>query len=386
VVTQTNQQAGAQQPTSLGRNTNGYRRWLEGEGIPVHEGYYIEDVRTLELGHWKRAGCNAAFLELAGQEGVSEAHVIEIAAGQTLAPMHVAIEQLVYVAEGQGLTSISGGEGLPKNIFEWQAHSMFYIPTNCIYQLTNARGDRPARLLFESSLPVAMSVNPDPDFFFNNPYVNKTLYNADGTPFYSEAKAQRVIRGVNGRPGETQEHSEWLGNFFPDMRAWDKLDSYKGRGAGGQVVWVRFPGASTWAHMSVFPPQTYKKAHRHGPGVVIVIPAGEGYSVMWPEGEEKVFIHWHEGSVFVPPNRWFHQHFNVGGGAGRYLAMHPAGRSGNTERIQDPSLDQIEYPNEEPVIRDYFESQLAQRDLKSLMPEPAYKDPNFEWDYGSGQD
>ena len=39
---------------------------------------------------------------------------------------------------------------------------------------------------------------------------------------------------------------------------------------------------------------------------------------MWPEGEEKVIVPWQEGSVFVPPNRWFHQHFNVGDAPGRY--------------------------------------------------------------------
>ena len=33
----------------------------------------------------------------------------------------------------------------------------------------------------------------------------------------------------------------------------------------------------------------------------LVIPAGEGFSYMWPEGREKVFIPWHEASVFVPP-------------------------------------------------------------------------------------
>ena len=34
--------------------------------------------------------------------------------------------------------------------------------------------------------------------------------------------------------------------------------------------------------MSVFDPQLYKKAHKHGPGRVIVIPKGDGYSVLWP--------------------------------------------------------------------------------------------------------
>jgi hypothetical protein len=135
-------------------------------------------------------------------------------------------------------------------------------------------------------------------------------------------------------------------------------------------------------HMSVFPSQTYKKAHRHGPGVVIVIPAGEGYSVMWEEGKEKIVIPWHEASVFVPPNRWFHQHFNVGGIPARYLAFHsPEGLVGYSEKVADRQRDQIEYPDEGPWIREKFEAELAKRGFKSLMPEGAYRDRNFEWEY-----
>ena len=74
-------------------------------------------------------------------------------------------------------------------------------------------------------------------------------------------------------------------------------------------------------HMSVFDPQTYKKGHRHGPGYVIVIPTGDGYSVMWQGDGEKVVIPWHEGSIFVPPKMWFHQHFNSGPQPARYLAL-----------------------------------------------------------------
>ena len=37
---------------------------------------------------------------------------------------------------------------------------------------------------------------------------------------------------------------------------------------------------------------------------------------------------------------------------------------------------------EEPWIREKFESELKARGLTSVMPEQAYKDPNYEWDYG----
>jgi hypothetical protein len=136
--------------------------------------------------------------------------------------------------------------------------------------------------------------------------------------------------------------------------------------------------------MSVFPTRTYKKGHRHGPGRVIIIPAGEGYSVMWPEGHEKVVVPWHEASLFVPPSKWFHQHFNLGATPARYLALHPAEQfSGYGEQIEDRSRDQIEYPNEDPWTRRYFEEELAKRGLTSLMPEEAYKDSSYQWAYAA---
>ena len=114
-----------------------------------------------------------------------------------------------------------------------------------------------------------------------------------------------------------------------------------------------------------------------------MIPGGEGYSILWPhETAEKMVVPWHEASLFTPPDRWFHQHFNVGAGPARYLALHPLPQfRGMGEQVQDRS-DQIEYPDEDPFIRQKFEDELAKRGLKSIMPEEAYQDRNFEWDYG----
>jgi gentisate 1,2-dioxygenase len=134
--------------------------------------------------------------------------------------------------------------------------------------------------------------------------------------------------------------------------------------------------------MSVFPARRYKKAHRHGPGRVIVIPAGEGYSILWEEGKDKIIAPWQEGSMFVPPEKWFHQHFNLGSSPARYLALHPLKQFyGHAEKVEDQARDQIEYANEEPFIREHFESELAKRGLTSDMPEEAYRDPNYQWRY-----
>ena len=83
-----------------------YDEWIESIGVPIHEGYYVEDIRKLELGPWAERGCNAAFLKLAGQEGVSEARVTEIPAGQTLPRLKAGFDEIVYVLEGGGMSRL----------------------------------------------------------------------------------------------------------------------------------------------------------------------------------------------------------------------------------------------------------------------------------------
>ena len=355
-----------------------YEQWIESTGLPIHKGFFVDDIRTIDVGPWDERGCNAAFLQLVGQEGVAGAYVVEIPPGKTLPPARFALDEIVYVAEGRGLTTVWSDDKSPKKTFEWQKHSLFLLPRNQHYQFSNVQGNVAARLLHYNYLPLAMTIVPDPTFFFNNPYSVPDLLNSVEGEFYSEAK----VHVPSGESADTSGRAFWTGNFFPDMRAWDKLVPFKGRGAGGHVVWIQYPTSTITNHMSVFPSRSYKKAHRHGPGVVIVIPGGEGFSVMWPEGKDKVFIPWHEGSVFVPPNRWFHQHFNLGSAPARYLAFHaPRNLSGYTETVEDRARDQIEYPSEDPSVRQKFESELAKRNLTTGMPEQAYKDPSYEWDY-----
>lgn len=356
-----------------------YDYWMESTGLPIHKGFYVEDLRTLQLGWWEERKCMATFVQLAGQEGVSSARVSEIPAGETLPPVKFALDEIVYVVAGRGLTTISYEGSSVKKSFEWQQHSMFLIPHGCTHQFTNMQGDRPVRLLHYSYLPLALSAVPEPEFFFNNPYQSPDDLADQQT--YSQAKEVQL---PEGHPQGRRVY--WYGNFFPDMKAWEKLDTNEKRGAGGRSVYILFPNCEVFAHMSVFAARTYKKAHRHGPGRCIVIPAGEGYSIMWEEGKEKVVVPWHECSMFVPPNRWFHQHFNAGGAPARYLALHsPMQFYGHAEKLEDRAKDQIEYPNEDPWIRKKFEEELGKRGLKSLMPDEAYTNRNYEWSKSMGK-
>ena len=346
-----------------------YDRWMEAQEIPIYRSYFIEDGRTVELGYWKERGHDAAFLQLAGQEGVSEARISEIPPGGSIEPFKFSLEEVVYVLQGRGIATVwqDGGD---RRSFEWEDHSMFVVPSNHWVEYSNMGGETPVRLLHYNNLPIAMSTVKDPGFFFNSP-VQTT--GATDESFYSEAKVVEQSTGIAGRV-----KNYWVGNFFPDLGSWDRLVPFKGRGAGGTTVFMQFPGSELSAHMSVFPSRTYKKGHRHGPAYVIVIPSGEGFSVMWQEGQEKVWVPWHEGSIFVPPNRWFHQHFNVGGDPGRYFAFHPLPQfQGTGDSVEDIRANQFEYHEEDPAIRERFEEELAGRGLKSAMPPECYTNPNF---------
>jgi oxalate decarboxylase/phosphoglucose isomerase-like protein (cupin superfamily) len=356
------------------QNSLPYDRWIESLGVPIHRGHFVADLRTVELDWWEERQCKTAFLQMKGMEGISEARITEIEPGATLPAMKFALGETVYVIEGSGLATVWPTEGEPRT-FEWHKHSMFHLPRHAYRQLSNARGDKPARLLHYSYLPLAMSTLPDPSFFFDNPYQGTTSF-AEGEDLYAEAKAYKDPTGQDIAP---TGGAFWVGNFFPDMKVWDKLTPWQSRGAGGTAVHIRFPGSEMSASMSVFDAGLYKKGHMHGPGRVIVIPEGEGYSVLWPEGGEKIVCPWQEASVFTPPADWFHQHFNVGNGPARYLKFgHMSQFAGHRTN------GQTEYANEQPWVREKFEAELAARGAKSLMPSEVYENANYQWEYGDG--
>ncbi|HKA33515.1 MAG TPA: ethanolamine ammonia lyase-activating protein, partial [Candidatus Binatia bacterium] len=102
---------------------------------------------------------------------------------------------------------------------------------------------------------------------------------------------------------------------------------------------------------------------------------GEGFSLIWPDGSPIKRYDWHEGSMVVPPDRWWHQHFNTGAKPARYLALRAFGSKkyrgvaakykGTVDRRQGG--DQIEYEDEDPMVRRLFEEALAKNGLQSQM-------------------
>lgn len=349
-----------------------YRRWIEAQGVPIHHTYFVDDLRTIEVGPWEERECNAAFVVLTGQEYQMETRITEIPPGQTLPPLKFSLDDVVYVLSGRGLATI-WTEGGPKKTFEWQPHSLFLIPRNYFHQLGNAQGNQPARLLHYNYLPIGMSLIPEPKYFFNNPALepDADIFGGEEHDVYSEAKLIQAARREGGRSGS------WVASFFPDLLAWENLGSMGGRGPGAFSSNLAFPNTTTLrAGLPIMAPGSYKKAHAHGSGVAIVIPGAEGMSIMWQPGEEKKVFPWHEGSFFAPPNMWFHQHFALSATPAHYLTLHPAR---NIEPRGSGRKNSIGFSEEEPWIRETYEAELAKRGLKSLMHPQLYTDPDFKW-------
>lgn len=106
-----------------------------------------------------------------------------------------------------------------------------------------------------------------------------------------------------------------------------------------------------------------------------MILTGQGYSFMWPEGKERMRINWGPGSIVVPPEGWFHQHFNSGNQPARYVALKMLSRRYKLTpgKIKaDVPLNQggwqIEYEDEDPEIRRIFEQECARSGAEVRMP------------------
>lgn len=346
-----------------------YRRHQEREDIPVHSGLGVDDVRTLSVAEWERTGGRGAFINLLGMEGTCDVQLHEIPAGEKLEPQRHLFEALVFVVDGTGVTTL--GSGSEPRTFEWGDGSLFYLPRNTEYIHANADSTTDARLLAVTPLPLLYTLlQDDASIWENESYDQWTELNTGGEFYGSDAQLLE---------GTTDSRTYWDANFIPDATTFDQLDSWPERGGSGQTVHFPFQDTSMYAHISEFQPGQYKKAHRHHPGANVLILGGEGYSLLWEEGDEqRRRIDWGPYSLFTPPMMWFHQHFNTSEKPVRYLAMHAPQlgiRGGDNAAIEalNPT-NQIEYHDEDPEIRENFQHELEQKGLEFSMDEALYRD------------
>ena len=337
-----------------------YDLWQEKEGIPTYKLFHVENLMDIELGRWERFGCKGAFVNLADPH-ITTAAILEIPPGGETKPVKHIFEALVYGVRGRGKTIVRAPES-PEVAVEWSANSLFSPPLNSVYSHQNLDSSKPLRFLMVSNAPLVLSLYHNERFVFDNPAVFEDRFR--GQPeFFADAGRQ-----LGGRV--------WRTNFVPDVSQFALIDWVR-RGAGAKSFHLSMADNTMACHLSEFAVGTYKKGHRHGPGAHVVILAGEGYSLLWEEGKERMRVDWWPGSMFSPPEWWFHQHFNTGAEPARYLALrrggspeHPLrlGMTGGKGNNEEAGAQQIEYEDEDPAIREIYVGELAAKGLELHMP------------------
>lgn len=338
-----------------------YVAWQRREGVRVIHDFAFEDLCQIDLTPWPRKGGAGAIINIPNDYLPSDAHLVEISPGGQSEPEKHLYEENVYVLSGRGATRI-WLDGYKAETFEWKAGSLFAIPLNAWYQHFNVSSE-PARYLAVTDAPTMMRRIRDDDFIFNNAYQFTSRYQPGDSQFSG---------------GKLYNRRVWETSFVPnapDMA----LYGWKERGAGGINVMLEMAKNSLKAHISEFPVGTYKKGHRHGPGAHLVILSGVGFSLLWTKEDMSDLrrCDWKKGGMVIVPNdNCYHQHFNTGTTRARYLALRPGTGgfyppTGGKGRKADVSIKeggcQIEYVDENPMVHEIFEAELARHGVTCRM-------------------
>ncbi len=339
-----------------------YTRWVAQEGLEILDAMYVQNLHTVELKPWARRGGRGAYLNHDASRTSNDCYVCEIPPGKQLEPQRQLYEEMIYVLDGHGSTSVWNKSG-QKISFEWKAGAIFAIPLNTFHQHFNGSGTAPARFVSVTNGPPIINAFGDVDFIFNCDHDFRNRFAGESDYFANKGEQKGLLLDTN---------------FVADAINLP-LISAKERGAGGGHIRFSMAKGSMNSHISQFPVGTYKKAHMHGPGAHVIVLSGQGYSLMWPEGEQPRRYEWQEGSMIVPPNMWFHQHFNTGTTPARYLAFKAEGVSiRNAQGVPKAWISrrigghQVDYADESTLVRETFADSLAKVGLQPRMEE-AYR-------------
>ena len=366
-------------------NFNPYDAFIKSEGLPVYTDYGVIDVRALDVQPWKRLGVRGAYLNLVGGEGVNDAYICEIPPDGKTTPQRCLFEEVLYILSGEGETAVWKADRSGRQTVRWKAGSVIAPPLNTWRQHTN-RGSAPARFLAITNAPVIIDLFHNLDFVFNNDYIFRDRYDGEADAFAAGPEELHQKQTTSEESEQAGGVYSWSSAFVPDART-VSVHTSKERGAHNKRIELQLADNTMQAHISEFEVGTYKKAHRHGPGSHVVMLNGHGYTLMWKgstkfsDAANHVRVDFTANSLFVPPDGWFHQHFNTGAEAARYLAAtwggdgrwftRGLGGGGRTHRLGKTSTRKggnlIEYEDEDPQVREIFDAELKKNGVENRM-------------------
>ena len=239
--------------------------------------------------------------------------------------------------------------------------------------------------------PIVMEALRNTEFIFNCNHNFTDRFSGQADYFLASEKRSK-----------DESWNYWETNFVPDVRSaflGDGLSPWKVE--AGQLTMIRM---ASWGalHASAWPVGIYHKAHFHGAGALILGLQSEGYVLVWHRyygihpyqdgyGDEVIKMNWKPGSIYSPPNEWFHQHFNTGKEPARHLAntagqlplwlLAPKAQTGERGRsVRDGGMT-LEYEDEDPEIRRIFKDELRQNKVKFDMKPVVYRTDPFKFSF-----
>ena len=134
-----------------------YDEWMEAQGIPIYRGYYIEDLRTLELGWWEP---RAVSIPLSFSSWARKA--LRRRASPRFLPAKLC--RRLSLPWTKSFTSSKGVASRPfgpeksgqRKLSNGKNTACFLLPHNYTHQFSNMQGDKPVRLLHYNYMPLTL--------------------------------------------------------------------------------------------------------------------------------------------------------------------------------------------------------------------------------------
>jgi uncharacterized RmlC-like cupin family protein len=362
----------SQEPKKARVLVDPYKEWAEGEGIPIHLDFG-HDLIALETGPWARYDARGCFAHTHGAGDFMSNYVLEVEPGKKTRPVKHLYEAFFYVLTGHGSTTVWLPNG-DSRTFEWGPKALFTVPLNCQYQIFNNSGVEATRVSVTHDLPITINLYHNVDFVFDNPYV---FPERAGQANFFEGEGEHSTYERGGANAHKQ--NVWETNFVHDLTSF-KLYELEARGKGSLNVNFILADGTMHSHVSQIPAGRYKKAHRHAAGTHVHAVDGEGYSLLWYDGDSEFKqFPWRHGFMYTPPFWMFHQHFNTCPKPARYVACSLGSRrypfislrrksaeGGGAISVQQGGR-QIEYEDQDPRIHRKWLEAMKETGVKSEM-------------------
>jgi len=338
-----------------------YEQWKAAQGLPTLRGLSVPNLYETELTDWPARNGKGVFVNLDGTGGFNDMYVFELAPGASSTRIKHIYEETVFILNGQGATTVWIDEN-KKQTFEWHQHSYFAMPPNAWHQYHNLSGNEPVRYVAMTAAPRVLDTFKSLDFVFNNPFVFSDRFDGE-SGYFKESERQAGT-------------AQWATNFVADVLAsTPKPGAIFSEGRGGGTVSTVFSmvNSTVRSHSQAWPVGAHSKFHRHGPGIHVVLLRGHGYSLTGPSYDDLTKVEWGPGSMFVPPEGWWHAHYNTGSDPALFLAIgwgsdkpKAGGRSYVYKSVKEGG-DQYEFEDDDPSIHAEFEAALAKNGVTCMM-------------------